>query len=179
MPFAGKALLMVCFLGAAIFLGWCGANEMRSNSGEVVTFKNAAGDLIHINSKVAIIEGRRYYGKNCSSAQMQCIAYGDAFAIIAPRECADIANWNWRSGAIHTVFLAMSPHNAYAALLSTSYGGMVAYIYDAQKGVSALYYKRDVLVGDKKVWQTQGIRVTPVIYLPASSGFLACKGTPK
>jgi hypothetical protein len=40
--------------------------------------------------------------------------------------------------------------------MSTTYGGMVAFVYEGKRGVTKLYYDPSILIGAKAVWHELG-----------------------
>lgn len=115
-------------------------------------FKNGYGDEIIITTDGATISGRHYQAKSCSTRDMRCVKFGTSFAIMAPLVCDPSYPYDWRAAGGRSVFMAPTPHNPRRVLLSTTYGGLVAFVYEGQRGVIQLYYDPSINIGEKSVW---------------------------
>ncbi|WEN14904.1 hypothetical protein PY254_16985 [Rhodanobacter sp. AS-Z3] len=130
-----------------------GCSGQTGGSADGHVFKNGYGDEIVITANDVTISGRHYPAKNCSTASMSCVKFGSSFAIIAPLACDQSYPYDWHTKEVHSVFMAPTPHNPYRVLMSTTYGGLVAFIYEGRRGVTQLYYDPSIRIGIKAVWQ--------------------------
>lgn len=131
----------------------CGCSAKTTSSVEKMVFRNGHGKEITISSNGATISGGFYPAASCSTTILKCVEYGDSFAIIAPLVCTDKYPYDWRVHDLRSVFIAPTPHNPYRVLMSTTYGGLVAFVYDREEGVTQLYYDQSIQLGKKAVWQ--------------------------
>lgn len=116
------------------------------------TFKNRYGSEITISGNGATIAGKFYAARDCSTKAVRCTKYGKSFAILVPRTCSTQFPYAWEAVGVRSVFLAPTPHNPYRALLSTTFGGLVAFIYDNKDGVTQLYFDPSRDIGTRSVW---------------------------
>lgn len=139
-----------------IFLAMCvpvyGCSAKTTSSVEKMVFRNGHGKEITITSSGATISGKFYPAASCSNSSIKCVKYGTSFAIITPLVCTDKYPYDWRVNGLRSVFMAPTPHSPYRVLMSTTYGGMIAFVYDRDQGVTQLYYDPSNLVGKKAVW---------------------------
>lgn len=137
----------------ALFIEVWGCSTKTDVKDDGVVFRNDQGSEIVLTNQGATVSGKFYPATDCSTEQLRCIKYGTSFAIIAPLSCATKFPYDWRVTGLRSVFIAPTPHNPYRVLMSTTYGGMVAYTYEGQVGVTELYYESSVQLGKKDVWQ--------------------------
>lgn len=146
-----KSIIPIIFVSMCIEA--CGCSAKNTGVVEKMVFRNERGSEIMLTSSGAIISGRFYPAANCSTDRVRCVKYGTSFAIITPLVCTDKYPYEWRVDGLRSVFIAPTPHNPYRVLMSTTYGGMVAFVYDREHGVTQLYYDPSIQVGEKAVWQ--------------------------
>jgi hypothetical protein len=133
-----------------------GSSAAIAGDVEKAIFRNGYGEEITLTNRGAVISGKIYPATSCSTGSMKCLKYGASFAIMTPLTCATTYPYDWHASGIRSVFMAATPHNPYRVLMSTTYGGMVAFVYEGKRGVTKLYYDPSILIGAKAVWHELG-----------------------
>jgi len=138
-------------LAISVFI--CACSGVRDGG---VIFVNGYGDSISLDEQGAVIDGHYYPSRDCSTESVRCFKYGALFAVVSPFSCGFIDRssdlYEWDGVGVKSFLMAMNPHDPYDVVLSTTYGGWVAFNYVGRNGVVALYHDPGLQLGIKNVW---------------------------
>ena len=162
--------LLIYTLSLSIFS--C-SNIARASNPSV--FRNSDGETISLTNHAAVIHGKEYLGRDCSSEFMLCVDYAGYFSIITPKKCTSLKLKAWKASNYSTTQLGVDHHH-FASMYGVNHGEMVAYTYLWDGGgVIGLMFDAIHKLADPKELDRIGYR-DPSFFYDKISGdpFMAC-----